>query len=173
MAAPQGNQFWRLAGDRIGRPLKLGTPAELWQSCQDYFEWVDANPLKEAKAFAYEGNITIAELPKMRAMTLTGLCLFLGVDDETWRNYRAKKEYFGVVTRAENIIRTQKFEGAAAELLNSNIIARDLGLSDKSEVAATVDVKQNPDEISRAIESKLASIAAAGAARAVSKEPDA
>ena len=32
------------------------------------------------------------------------------------------------------VIRTQKFEGASAGLLNANIIARDLGLSDKTEL---------------------------------------
>lgn len=35
---------------------------------------------------------------------------------------------------AEEIIRRQKFEGAAADLFNPNIIARDLGLADKSEL---------------------------------------
>ena len=34
----------------------------------------------------------------------------------------------------KQIIKTQKFEGAAAELLNANIIARDLGLADKKEL---------------------------------------
>ena len=34
----------------------------------------------------------------------------------------------------EEIIRQQKFEGAAANLLNANIIARDLGLADKAEI---------------------------------------
>ena len=34
----------------------------------------------------------------------------------------------------DEIIRTQKFEGASADLLNPNIIARDLGLADKSEL---------------------------------------
>ena len=36
-------------------------------------------------------------------------------------------------SQVEDIIRTQKFEGASAELLNVSIIARDLGLADKSE----------------------------------------
>ncbi|MDC9826565.1 terminase small subunit, partial [Devosia sp. ZB163] len=36
--------------------------------------------------------------------------------------------------RVDEIIRAQKFEGAAAGLLNPNIIARDLGLADKQEL---------------------------------------
>ena len=39
----------------------------------------------------------------------------------------------GVIREAEEIIRRQKFEGASADLLNANIIARDLGLADKAE----------------------------------------
>jgi hypothetical protein len=37
----------------------------------------------------------------------------------------------------EEIIRTQKFEGASADLLNPNIIARDLGLADKQDNTTT------------------------------------
>jgi hypothetical protein len=37
----------------------------------------------------------------------------------------------------------QKFSGAAAGLLNPNIIARDLGLADKSEIASTITKNEN------------------------------
>ena len=42
-----------------------------------------------------------------------------------------------IAARVDDIIRTQKFEGAAAELLSSNIVARDLGLTDKHEIETT------------------------------------
>ncbi|RCZ57579.1 DNA-packaging protein [Escherichia coli] len=35
------------------------------------------------------------------------------------------EDFCGVTTRAEDIIYDQKFSGAAADLLNANIIARD------------------------------------------------
>jgi hypothetical protein len=66
----------------------------------------------------------------MRAMTIDGLCLFLDVDLKTWFNWRAEEDFFPVTTRAESVIRSQKFAGAAADMLNANIIARDLGLKD-------------------------------------------
>jgi hypothetical protein len=69
----------------------------------------------------------------MRAMTIAGLCIFLDIDQTTWRDYGTKKDFSRVVTRAEEVIRSQKFAGAAADLLNANIIARDLGLTDKQE----------------------------------------
>ena len=66
----------------------------------------------------------------MRAMTIDGLCLFLDIDLKTWANWRNDNDFFPVVARAETVIRSQKFAGAAADLLNPNIIARDLGLKD-------------------------------------------
>lgn len=134
MPAPKGNQFWK-ARTTHGKPPKF-TPEELDKACEEYYEWIEANPLQEAKAFAYQGEVTIASLPKMNAMTLGGLCLFLGIGRTTWKEYAEKEDYTEVITRAEEVIRRQKFAGAAAELLNSNIIARDLGLVDKKELTA-------------------------------------
>ena len=132
MAAPKGNKFWE-ARSRHGRSPRFASAEMLWEACTDYFVWVEKNPLKEAKAFSYEGNITIAEIPKMRAMTLSGLSTFLDIDIHTWRDWRSHKDFGPVVTRVETIIRDQKFAGAAAELLNPNIISRDLGLADRQE----------------------------------------
>lgn len=69
----------------------------------------------------------------MHAMTIDGLCLFLDIDDSTWQRWREDEDFYGVVAKADKIIRAQKFAGAAADLLNANIIARDLGLVDKKE----------------------------------------
>ena len=132
MAAPKGNQFWK-ARSKHGRDKIFADANILWEACVEYFEWVDDNPLKEEKVFHTDGRITHADISKMRAMTLAGLCIFLGIDRTTWGDYRQKKDFSLVTMRAEEIIRTQKFVGAAADLLNPNIIARDLGLSDKQE----------------------------------------
>lgn len=69
----------------------------------------------------------------MRAMTIDGLCLFLDIDVKTWANWRSQEDFIPVVARAESVIKSQKFAGAAADLLNANIIARDLGLADKQD----------------------------------------
>jgi hypothetical protein len=70
----------------------------------------------------------------MRAMTIEGLCIFLDIEQRTWLNYTKREDFIPVTSRACEIIRTQKFAGAAADLLNANIIARDLGLADKNEL---------------------------------------
>jgi hypothetical protein len=133
MAPPKGNQFWK-ARSSHGRDPIFKEPKDLWEACVEYFEWVEENPLWENKATQYQGVQVDLPVAKMRAMTIAGLCLFLDICEKTWSNYRNREDFLQVVTRAERVIYTQKFSGAAAELLNPNIIARDLGLSDKNEL---------------------------------------
>lgn len=133
MAAPAGNKFWLLRSSHGRNPI-FPTPDALWTACCEYFEWVEENPLWEAKLTSYQGENKIESLPKMRAMTIDGLCLFLDIDSTTWKDYGRKEDFSSIVSQAENVIRSQKFAGAAADLLNANIIARDLGLADKKEM---------------------------------------
>lgn len=133
MAAPKGNRFWE-ARSTHGVAPQFASPQVLLDACMQYFEWVEANPLWETKPFAYQGVVVQEPVPKMRAMTIAGLCNFLDISTQCWANYRAKQDFVGVCTRVEQLIRQQKFEGASADLLNPSIIARDLGLADKTEV---------------------------------------
>ena len=133
MSAPKGNRFWE-ARSSHGRKPKFKSSDDLWDACQQYFEWVDDNPLETSELVKFQGQATIATLPKMRAMTIDGLCMFIDISDTTWANYRGRgKDFLAVTTRVERVIYQQKFTGAAADLLNPNIIARDLGLADKKE----------------------------------------
>lgn len=133
MAAPAGNEFWKLRSSHGRKPI-FATPDDLEAACVEYFEWVEDNPLYEAQAFAYQGVVKIEPIAKMRAMTVAGLCIFLDISQEAFGDYRVREGFSEVTKRVDDIIRTQKFAGAAAGLLNANIIARDLGLADKSEL---------------------------------------
>lgn len=132
MPAPKGNRFWEARSSHGRNPIFEDTD-QLWSACVEYFEWVEDNPLKEEKATQFQGEFIKTDLNKMRAMTIGGLCIFLDICQETWTNYRNNDDFLGVTSKAEEIIRNQKFSGAAADLLNANIIARDLGLSDKQD----------------------------------------
>lgn len=132
MAAPKGNKFWE-ARSSHGRNPKFKDPKVLWEACLEYFEWVEENPLQEEKATQFQGKFIKDTVNKMRAMTIGGLCIFLDIARTTWDNYREDKDLMGITMRVDEIIRDQKFSGAAADLLNPNIIARDLGLTDKTE----------------------------------------
>jgi hypothetical protein len=147
MAAPKGNRFWE-ARSTHGRAPIFSTPDVLWAACLEYFEWVEANPLYERKAFHASGVIVTDDMPKMRAMTMMGLCNFLDISTSAWADYRGREDFVEVVTRAERVMRQQKFEGASADLLNPNIIARDLGLSDKTELTGKDGGPMQVEEVS-------------------------
>jgi len=132
-----GNQFWRARSTHGRKPI-FPDPNVLWDACVEYFDWVEDNPLIETKLVSYQGEHELVEVPKIRAMTIGGLCLFLDIDFKTWQSYQEKKDFIQVTKQAEESIRSQKFSGAAADLLNANIIARDLGLRDKVETELVV-----------------------------------
>ncbi len=132
MAAPKGNQFW-LARSSHGANPKFSDPKVLWKACCEYFQWVEDNPLQEA--IVYQGKVSEDPKDLMRAMTISGMCIFLDICEKTWSNYRKDNDLLQVTTRAEQIIYNQKFAGASADLLNANIIARDLGLADKKQLS--------------------------------------
>jgi len=145
MAAPKGNSFWRLRA-KHGRDKIFASSEALWESCCEYFDEVETNPLWSCKTVQYQGSPVDLPEAKMRAMTIDGLCTFLDIDNTTWYEWRNDKDFSHIVSRVERIIRDQKFSGAAADLLNPNIIARDLGLSEKQESKTTITFDHMTDE---------------------------
>ncbi|WP_226562168.1 DNA-packaging protein [Salipiger thiooxidans] len=146
-----GHRIWE-SRTTAGRKPTFADADALWAACVEYFEWIETNPLREAKAFSYQGRITVAELPKMRAMTIGGLTLFLGISHETWRGWKTeghdlyRPDLVEMISRVEAVIYEQKFTGAAADLLNASIIARELGLADKVEQTGTMTLNVTQED---------------------------
>lgn len=136
--APVGNQFWKLRS-KHGRDILFSSAAVLWEEACKYFEWCDKTPLISIEYYGKDAKR--CRVPKMRAYTLQGLCIFLDCNTQYITQFEnaldksteAGKDFSWVIARIREIIYTQKFEGAAAGLLNANIITRDLGLSEKTE----------------------------------------
>jgi hypothetical protein len=136
MAAAKGNQFWLQRSTHGRKPIFKDEDA-LWEAACEYFQWCEDNPLKESKICSFQGKNEIEEVPLMRAMTQSGLCLYLDIGIQTLEDYQGREDFTEVVTKVKEVIRDQKFSGAAAGLLNSNIIARDLGLADTKQITGT------------------------------------
>ena len=128
-----GNETWNSRSSHGRKPI-FETPEDLLSACDEYFGWAKNHPLYEHKAFAHMGVVTIEKVPKPRALTLGGLCLFLDIEKTTWHAYRSKPDFYLVTKQVDEAIREQKFAGAAANIFNANIIARDLGLVEKNEL---------------------------------------
>lgn len=144
MAAPKGNRFWELRS-KHGRDKLFSTPQLLWEAAVEYFEWIEENPLKEEKVFNYQGEIVRTGIDKMRAMTLSGLCLYLHCNENYFRVFKnqlpeGEQDFNKVIAEIESVIYNQKFQGAAADLLNSNLISMELGLRQKID-----NTLSNPD----------------------------
>jgi hypothetical protein len=146
MAAPKGNKFWELRS-KHGRDKLFATPELLWEAACEYFEWCRENPWIKKDWVGKDAEEVDRETE--RPFTLTGLCIYLDCSSSYFRSFKSTlqekdKDFLTIITRIEEIIYTQKFEGAAVGAFNANIIARDLGLSDKvnNEHSGEVSVKQ-------------------------------
>lgn len=150
MAAPKGNEYYR---ERLkdGRDKIFQTPAELLEKCIDYFGWVEKNPLKAAELVKFQGTYKTAMVPVLRMMSIRGLCIHLGMSEDAWDLYRKRKDFVGVCTRVESVIKEQQVAGAAGNLLNANIIARLLGLAEnvKTEDVGSKELANHIDRANR------------------------
>ncbi len=138
MVFQKGEQFWKMRSSH-GAPQLMECPTKLFEACVEYFEWTEANPLLEDKVGFANGIAVHTEVAHMRAMTSSGLSLFLGITHKTLIEWRKTREDLRpVIEWAETVIRNQKFAGAAAGMLNATIISRDLGLADKQIIDVAV-----------------------------------
>jgi len=135
------NRFWE-AGTKIGRPTLFESPETLLAEGIKYFEWTVANPLykSEVRSIArtkFEGGgseVVIVDVPVMRALTKHGLEQFLGVSRLDY--YKSKEGFKEVIEYFDSVIYRYKYEGAAAGLLDSAVIIRDLGLKDAQDITS-------------------------------------
>lgn len=145
MAAPEGNQFWKLRS-KHGRDKLFATPELMWEAACEYFEWCDSNPWMSEKLKTKESGTETEVAPTQRPYTLSGLCLYLDCSQGYFRTFKTDKEkctkeFLAVITRIEEVIETQQYEGAAVGAYNANIVARKLGLADKQESKSEVETK--------------------------------
>jgi len=163
MSAPKGNQFWKLRSEH-GRDKIFKNAQQMWEAACEYFDWCEENPFKKVeqsrggrgkkdvevdKEGMREVDTGLVELPQMRPFTLEGVCHYMDVNtgyfNDFERNLKTNKklsvkevqDFSAVITRIREVIKRQKFEGAASGFFQQNIIARDLGLSDKKELDHT------------------------------------
>lgn len=140
MAPPKKNQFWKLRS-KHGRNKIFETPEILFAAALEYFE---ATSNRKWYKTEFKGaDVLEVKVPTDTPFTMSGLCIFLGVNTTYFNDFKkiCSNDFSEVIRNIEDIIYTQKFEGASVGAYNANIIARDLGLADKGEL--TGDFKVN------------------------------
>lgn len=134
-----GGKFW-MARSKHGRDKIFSTPEDLESAAYEYFEWLHENPFTDLKASHHMGEQVDLKTNKLNAPTLEGLFAFLRISKQTWHDYKSRKDFIDVMGHICNLMYSHKLAGAAAGLYNPNIIARNLGLAEKTE--STVDIPQ-------------------------------
>ena len=66
---------------KVGRPLKIETPEQMKNILNEYFETTDENKI-----------------------TITGICLALGLDKSTFYDYEKREDYKEIVRQARMIV---------------------------------------------------------------------
>lgn len=127
--------FWRAKGRHGKLKGPFIEPEVLARSIEDYFEWVEANPYLEEKVGWYEGEAIHTHVSKRRVPTIGSMRLFLGLSADQFRAVELNPQLRPICEAAREAIREEKFAGTAAGLYSSNLIIRDLGLADKSEIS--------------------------------------
>jgi len=136
-----GNQFWKMRS-KHGRDKLFATAELLWEAACEYFQWCDENPWYKNEAVKAGDHFgEHVQIPIARPYTIKGLCIYLDCNSEYFRQFKAslgneQTDFSRIILLIEETIYTQKFEGAAVGAFNSNIIARDLGLTDKKDVTS-------------------------------------
>ena len=140
-----GNKIWKRRATSGRKPI-FATPEDLWSSVVEYFEWNNSNPIMETKAFHFQGTVVMDEVPRIRAMTLQAMCFYIGISRQGWKEYCDKPAFSDITSEIQDVIFSQKFEGAAADQLNASIIARELGLADKQDINSSVSITKGLDD---------------------------
>jgi hypothetical protein len=145
------NELWQVRPKR-GKGKRFAAPEQLWEAACEYFEWSEANPMIEVK---YIG-IHRREKPKPRPFTRGALCLYLGLNPQYLKTFKAQlrpddpqaEEWANVIERIEDVIYGQKFQGAAVGFFNIRIIARELDLARKAHtitISTSVNVRRDEE----------------------------
>ena len=128
-------------GHFLGPDRLYDTPEALLKECARYFRWVELNPIKSEKAFGGKNGIQKTDMKHLRAMTMEGLCTFIGVSIRSFNDWgrpnsrQYREDLSPVVSRVKQFMREQKLSGAAAGVFNPMIIARDLKLREHNEIS--------------------------------------
>lgn len=136
MPAQKGNQFWKQRS-KHGRDKLFESSTKLWNAACEYFAWCDDNPWMKVDFKGKDADEV--HIPTARPYSISGLCLYLNCNSAFFRQFKKSlkktdKDFSTVISRIEDTIATQQFEGATVGAYNANIISRTLGLADNQNI---------------------------------------
>lgn len=116
----------------------IKTPEELWKYFEEYTAWCKNNPRRKEDYVGKDAHRVMRQLE--RPLTWVGFECYLNDCDiiSSLASYEDNAgdsyvEYLPIISRIKRYIETDQFEGATVGQYNPNIIARKLGLVEKTE----------------------------------------
>lgn len=172
----KGPEYWKeLKAKGWSKPKAIETPEKMWELFLEYVADVDDNPAtKEEQARGGKLKIDLDSVEindkvvfkVQRPYSWVGFEAFLalkGVICSNLSEYKSNRKggyeaYSEVVACIDKIMYNQKFEGATMGHFNANLIARDLGLAEKREVAAKLEDDLDYSKLSDAALEEIAKL---------------
>lgn len=131
----------------IGRPKSIESPELLWKYFEDYVMHEQNNPMYKIEYIGKEGRKE--RTPLETPITFEGFECYLAdrgiiedLSNYAANSHNAYEEFTTIITRIRKNCFVHNFKGASVGLFNPNIIARKLGLVEKSET--DVKLRQTP-----------------------------
>lgn len=124
--------------------MLFSSPSLLWEAACDYFKDCDENPIEVEDWVGKDADKVIRRKPL--PYTLAGFCVWVDASRNWWKEFRKAREaekdadFLAVISRIDDIIFNQQYNGAAGGLYQQNIVARALGLVEKTDSAVKVDM---------------------------------
>jgi hypothetical protein len=123
----------------VGALKNLDSPEQLYELFEDYLDWISLNPIELVDYVGRDAHKVIRR--HYHPPTWQGFEGFLfdqGIISnlENYRyNFQGRyTEYVGIIRVIRSKMFQMKFAGAAVRQYDQNIIARELGLTDKREI---------------------------------------
>jgi hypothetical protein len=77
----------------------------MWKAFLDYITLCENQTVAQ---LSNKGEVV--QVPTPRVPTLGRFCIFMGITDDSWSNYRERPEYFGTIKNIEKIIPSAKHD---------------------------------------------------------------
>jgi hypothetical protein len=116
----------------------IESPEQLWELFEDYRKHEKLNPMIKNEYVGKDGNAVETELET--PVTFEGFECYLSdkgiiqdLGDYSKNKEQRYTEYAPIITRIQKNCFVHNYKGAAVGLFNANLVARKLGISEKTE----------------------------------------
>lgn len=145
-------QLWNkryadIVGKELNKQNKI-TPEQVMNLIVQYFEWAELNAIKAGEAASFQGRVYQDTIHKPRIFTWEGLKLFCNFSGGSLQRWKLTPGFDVVIEFAESVIKEQKYQLAANGMINSTMIAKELGIDkgDTFNISANAETEVNTEE---------------------------